>query len=118
MPTSAKSKSSSKKAIDRPFEPALLRRAREIVEGDQIILHVEDGLYYGRGLERATVMNEGKTADACVRATRDIMTTAVAYMLESGQSPPSPGSENKRTEQINVRLTQEEKLLLEETARN
>src|SRR5258706_3436155 len=118
MSTSAKSKSSSKKAIDRPFDPALLRRAREMVEAYQIILHFEDGLYYGRGLELPTVMNHGKTPDACVRATREILTTAVAYMLECGQGPPSPASENKRTEQINVRLTPEEKLLLEETARS
>jgi predicted RNase H-like HicB family nuclease len=118
MSTSAKSKSSSKKAIDRPFDPALLRRARDIVEGYQIILHFEDGLYYGRGLEMPTAMNHGKTPDQCVRATRDILTTAVAFMLESGQTPPSPASENKRTEQINVRLTPEEKLLLEDTARS
>ena len=118
MSTSAKSKGSSKKAIDRPFDPALLKQARAIADGYQIILHFEDGLYYGRGLEMPTVMNHGKTPDQCVRATRDILTTAVAYMLETGQTPPSPASENKRTEQINVRLTPEEKLILEETARS
>jgi predicted RNase H-like HicB family nuclease len=117
MSTSARSKSSSK-AVDRPFDPAVLRRAREIAAEYQIILQFEEGLYYGRGLEMPTVMNHGKTPDACVRATRDALTTAVAYMLESGQTPPSPASENKRTEQINVRLTPEEKLLLEETARS
>ena len=118
MPMSAKSKSSSKKAVDRPFDPALLRQARQIVEGYQIILHFEDGMYYGRGLEMPTAMNHGKTPDECVRATRDILTTAVAFMLECGETPPSSASENKRTEQINVRLTPEEKLLLEETARS
>jgi predicted RNase H-like HicB family nuclease len=117
MPTSAKSKSSSA-SIDRPFDPALLKRARAIANGYQIILHFEDGLYYGRGLELPTTMNHGKTPDACVKATRDILTTAVAYMLESGQAPPAPASENKRTEQINVRLTPEEKLTLEEAARS
>jgi uncharacterized protein (DUF1778 family) len=39
-------------------------------------------------------------------------------MIESGQTPPAPASENKRTEQINVRLTPEEKLTLEEAARS
>src|SRR5438309_6059070 len=102
MPTSARSRSSSKK-IDRPFDPAILRRAREIAEGYQIVLNFEDGLYYGRGLELPNAMNHGKTPDECVKATRDILTTAVAYMLECGQTPPSPASENKRTEQINVR---------------
>ena len=118
MPTSARSRSSSTKRIDRPFDAAILRRAAEIASSYQIILHFEDGHYYGRGLEMPTVMNDGKTPDQCVRATRDILTTAVAYLLETGQTPPAPASENKRTEQINVRLTPEEKLLLEETARS
>ena len=117
MRTSAKSKSSSKR-VDRPFDSALLRRAREIADGYQIILHREDGLYYGRGLELPGAMNHGKTPDDCVRATREVLATAVACMLEAGQTPPAPASENKRTEQINVRLTPEEKLLLEEAARN
>jgi predicted RNase H-like HicB family nuclease len=117
MSTSARSRSSSKK-IDRPFDPAILRRAREIAEGYQIILNFEEGLYYGRGLELPNAMNHGKTPDECVKATRDILTTVVAYMLECGQTPPLPASENKRTEQINVRLTPEEKLLLEEAARS
>jgi predicted RNase H-like HicB family nuclease len=89
MPTSAKSKSSSAK-IDRPFDPATLRRAREIVTGYQIILHAEDRLYFGRGLELPTAMNHGKTPDECVKATRDILATAVAYMLEQGKRHPRP----------------------------
>src|SRR5215207_1577132 len=113
---SAKSKNSSAR-IDRPFDAGILRRAREIADAYQIILQFEDGLYYGRGLEMPTVMNHGKTPDECVRETKDILTTAVAYMLEKGETPPAPASENKRTEQVNVRLTPEEKLLLEEKAR-
>jgi hypothetical protein len=63
-------------------------------------------------------MSDGKTPDECVRNTRDILTTAVAYLLETSQVPPVPASENKRTEQINIRLTVEEKLRLEEAARS
>jgi predicted RNase H-like HicB family nuclease len=114
---SAKSKKSSGQ-LDRPFDPAILRRARELADAYQIILQFEDGLYYGRGLEMPTVMSHGRTPDQCVRATRDTLTTAVAYMLEEGQTPPAPAAENKRTEQVNVRLTPEEKLLLEEAARS
>jgi len=40
----------------------------------------------------------------------------VAYMLEIGETPPPPASDQKRTEQVNVRLTTEEKLVLEEAA--
>jgi hypothetical protein len=63
-------------------------------------------------------MNDGKTPDNCVQATRQALTTAVATLLESGQIPPSPASEHKRSEQINIRVTPEEKLLLEEAARS
>jgi len=114
---SDKSRKSSK-AIDRPFDPKILARARKIAESYQIILHFENDEYYGRAVEMPHVMNDGKTPDECVAATRDILTTAVAYMLESGQVPPPPASDNKRTEQVNVRLTAEEKLLLEEAARS
>jgi len=113
---SVKSKKSSK-AIDRPIAGEILRRAREIAESYQIILQEEDGEFYGRGLELPNVMDDGKTPDECVRNTRKALAVAVAHLLESGQAVPSPASENKRTEQLNIRLTQEEKLLLEEAAR-
>ncbi len=114
---SAKSKSSSK-ALERPFDATVLKRARAIAEQYQIILQFEDGEYYGRGLEMPYVMNDGKTPDACVRATRESLTIAIATLLEAGDVPPAPASEGKRTEQVNVRLTPEEKLLLEEAARS
>jgi len=107
----------SSKAINRAFDRAILRRAEEAAQSYQIILHFEDGEYYGRGLELPNVMSDGKTPDECVRATRDALVTAVAYLLEKGEAPPAPAVENKRTEQVNIRLTAEEKLLLEETAR-
>lgn len=115
---SAKPKKSSKNAIDRPFDPVLLNTARDIADSYQIILSFEDGEYYGRGLEMPHVMNDGKTPDECVAKTRDILTTAIAYLLENGEVPPSAASENKRSEQVNIRVTPEEKLLLEEAARN
>lgn len=114
---SAKSAKSSK-AIDRPFELGILKRAREIAGAYQIILNFEDGEYFGRGLELPLVMNDGKTPDECVRATRESFVTAIARMLECGETPPPPASENKRTEQINIRVSAEEKLLLEEAAKS
>lgn len=64
------------------------------------------------------VMSDGKTPDACVTATRQAMTVAAATLLERGEIPPTPASLKKRSEQINIRLTPEEKLLLEELARS
>ncbi len=68
-------------------------------------------------MEFPYAMDDGRTPDECVRKTRGALVAAVATMLEKGEMPPPPASENKRTEQINVRLTAEEKLLLEEKAR-
>src|SRR5688572_3552633 len=99
---SVKSKKPSKR-LDRPFSVDIVRRAKEIAESYQIIIHREDGEYYGRGLEMPHVMNDGKTPDECVRATREALTSAVAYLLESGKAPPPPASEQTRTEQINIR---------------
>jgi len=43
---------------------------------------------------------------------------AVATMIECGQRPPQPASAGRRVEQVNVRLTAEEKLLFTNAARN
>jgi len=108
----------SRKAIDRPFEAKLLEQAKQIAAGYQIIIQFQDGEYYGRGLELPYVMNDGRTPDACVAATRESMAIAIAHMLETGEKPPAPASDHKRSEQINIRLTTEEKLLLDEAARS
>jgi predicted RNase H-like HicB family nuclease len=105
-------------AVVRPFGRTVLKQARAIADKYQIILQFEDGEYYGRGLEMPYVMNDGKTPDACVRATRESLSVAVATLLEAGDVPPAPASAGKRTEQVNVRLSPEEKLLLEEAARS
>ena len=49
-------------------------------------------------------------------ATREALAGAVAYLLERGQSPPPAAREGRRTQQVNIRLTAEEKALLETVA--
>jgi predicted RNase H-like HicB family nuclease len=114
---SAKLKKSSKR-LNRPFSDEILRQARAIAQGFQIIIEFEDGEYYGRGVELPNVMADGKTPDECVSAIRDALTTGVAFLLENGEQPPPPASENLRTEQINVRVTADEKVRLETAARS
>ena len=87
---SAKSKKPAK-AIDRPFEPAILARARKIAEQYQIILACEEGHWYGRGLELPNVHGDGETVSRCVKNTREALAGWVAYLLEEGQRPPAPG---------------------------
>jgi predicted RNase H-like HicB family nuclease len=103
-------------AIDRPFDPKVLERARKIVERYQVVVWFEEGEWYGRGVELPNAMNDGKTAEQCVTNTRDILVTTVAYLIESGEAPPPPARDNLRTEQVNVRLTVEEKMAVEAAA--
>ena len=57
-----------------------------------------------------------KTANQCIENTRDALTAAVAYLLEQGHArrPRRPWAGEPRT---NVRLTAEEKALLEVVAK-
>jgi hypothetical protein len=112
----AKSKKSAT-AIDRPFDADTMARARAIADQYQVILAFEDGHWYGRGLELPNIQGDWKTADQCVKDTREALCGWVAYLLEEGQRPPTPAREGTRTTQVNVRLTAEEKALLEATAR-
>ena len=112
-------KTRHKLAVDRPFAPEVLRRASEIADQYTVILQPDPDLgYLGRGLEFPYAMDDGKTPDECVRKTREAFVAVVATMLEKGEIPPSPAVEQQRREQINIRLTAEEKLLLEEAARS
>jgi predicted RNase H-like HicB family nuclease len=115
--TSVRSRSRSAK-IDQPFDPAVLKRARRIAEGYRIIIRHEEDEYYGQVLELPGVMNDGRTPRECLEKTIDIVTTTVATMLERGEIPPLPASDERRDEQVNVRLSKLEKLTFEEAARS
>lgn len=114
----AASRGASSGRLDRPFAANVLQQAATMVADYQIILtSEEDGQWYGRGLELPHVYGDGSTPEKCVTETREALTATVAYMLEQGQSPPMPAKQGKRTTQVNVRLTADEKAILEGTAR-
>jgi len=113
---SGKSKKSSAK-IERPFVRKVLSEARKLAEQYQVIVSREQGRWYGRGLELPHVFGDGPTAADCIAETRKALTAATAYLLEQGQRPPTPARMGRRTQQVNVRLSAEEKAILETTAR-
>ena len=113
---SVKSKKSAG-AIERPIDADAMAKAKAIAHEYQVILACEDGHWYGRGLELPGIHGDGKTVGQCVENTREAFCGWVAYLIEEGQRPPTPAREGTRTMQVNVRLTAEEKALLEVTAK-
>jgi len=105
------------KRLRAPFEADVLQSAKRFAHAYDLILRYEDGEWYGHALEYPEAMGDGKTVEACVRATRQALTVAVATLLEAGQSPPAPAREGHRSAQVNVRLTPEEKAVLESRAK-
>ena len=114
---SVKSKSSDK-VLSKPFTREVITKAKTLACQYQIILDPEDGEWYGRGLELPNVFGQGRTEHQCVTNTREALTAAVATMIETGQTPPAPAKQGARTMQVNIRLTAEEKALLEASAKS
>jgi len=101
-----------------PLDPDFLRRAEQIASQYRLILQVDDrGTYRGSALEMPRVFDHGTTPDECVRRMREALTVTVAALLEAGKTPPLPLRQARRDEQINVRVSAEEKVLLEAAAR-
>jgi len=109
--------SNKSKKLNKEFDAKLLAKAKKIAEKYEIIIALEDGEYYGRGLEMPFVFGEGKNADECIQNTREAFASTIAHLLERGEIVPAPAKEGKRTEQVNIRLTVEEKAILGSTAR-
>lgn len=103
--------------MDSPFDSELLAKAKQAAARYQIVVQFEDGEWYGRGLEMPHVFADGPTPEACIAKTREALTAAVAYLLEKGERIPAAATSGRRTEQVNVRLSAEEKLLLEASAK-
>jgi predicted RNase H-like HicB family nuclease len=81
-----------------------------------IVERAEDGLYLARAVEFPTVFAHGASPNDCEKKIREALKVAVASMFEAGQLPPLPAGE--RRAQVNMRVTADEKSLLEESARH
>lgn len=105
------------KATARQFAPEVWQTAQQAAAEYQIILSSDAGEWYGRGLELPHVLGGGESPDECIADTRAALAAAVAYLLEQGRVPPAPARAGRRSQQVNVRLTAAEKVLLEGAAR-
>ncbi len=94
--------------------------ARKIAGQYRLVIEPLVGVgFAGHALELPGVVADGSTLVECVQATRFAVETAVEAMLRNGLKPPAGSSGSKRTEQVNIRLTSDEKArLLEESVRS
>jgi predicted RNase H-like HicB family nuclease len=102
----------------KELDAATLHRAEEIANRYTVLLepHERRG-FMARCLEFPTVWALARTESACVKKIRHAPTGGVAFMLHSGEAPPLPASEARRDQQVNIRLTAEERELLENFAK-
>jgi predicted RNase H-like HicB family nuclease len=100
-----------------PFDKAILNAAERIVDAYDIVMRREEGEWVGHALEYPEALGVGKTVQECMEQTRKTLLVGVASMLEDGDTPPIPARQNVRSEQVNLRLTPEEKALLESRSR-
>jgi len=89
--------------------------ARAAVSSFQVVVRKVDDRWSGHGLELPHVQGEGETAEKCVANTREAMVAAVVQLLESGKSIPAAEAD-VRSEQVFIRLTKAERLLLSDAA--
>lgn len=109
--------SSKSTELNKPFAKEDLAAAKAIVAQYEIIVASADGQWYGKGLEMPTVFADGKTPNECIKNTTEALVATVAHLLEKGEPVPAAASSGKRTEQVNVRLTSQEKAILVAAAR-
>lgn len=122
MATIARSKSSSAKSKpdvqSRPFAKEVLAKATAIVSRYAYVSRYEtdDECYSATPVEMPLVTGYGETAAAAIKDATELATSNAAYALEQGKEPPPPGAEPVRTEQLNFRISIEEKARLEAAA--
>lgn len=116
MSTSNSRKKPRNSHVNKPLDAKHLEAGRKLAARYQAVIWFEDGEYYGRGLELPWTFEDGRTPDECFAKLRDAMAETVAFMLDRGERPPSPANESRRTAQINIRITPQEKSLLEQVA--
>jgi predicted RNase H-like HicB family nuclease len=120
MLTRSEDSSGNGKRVTDPaelFGAATLQKAREIAYGYKLTIERSDRLsYIGSSVELPTVFADGATPEKCYEATQEALSVAIAAMLEAGQAPPQSAAFMKRTTQVNVRLTHEEKAMIASAA--
>lgn len=99
-------------------DPAVIEEAKAIAADYRLTLDRNaNGMYQGSSIEVPTALGFGCTPDECVAETLKSVIAIVAQVLADGGIPPASSRENKRDQQVNVRLSVHEKACLDAVAR-
>ncbi|MBY0312405.1 MAG: type II toxin-antitoxin system HicB family antitoxin [Phycisphaerales bacterium] len=105
------------RAVRSAFEPRQLAQARAIAEQYGLVIERDPELgFVGRTLEMPGVMADGRTLTSCVANILEATTASVATLLEQSHRVPTPASQRKRDQQVNIRVSAEERLRLQSLA--
>lgn len=114
MATSAKSEKSVK--IGNAPSRRHLAEAAKLAELYRITLWREDDQWWGRCVELPNCLGDGNSPAAAISATRQAVVAAVAADLADGVPAPLPARQGVRSEQVNVRLSADERAAIEANA--
>jgi predicted RNase H-like HicB family nuclease len=107
-------KSHDRRTADQPFAPDIWAKAMELAREYQYVIVPEPDVgYLGRSIEMPFAASDGPTLQECATNTLEATASGIAAMLEDGETPPAPANDGKRDQQLNIRLTARERLLLE-----
>lgn len=115
-----KNGSNSRKRRERLVHPtdSHLREAREIAAQYIAVLEPQKGGgYRGRTLELPYVMGFGKTAQQCVADLQDSLVAGISTLLALREPVPPPAADNRRDDQVNIKLTKREKAFMTAAAK-
>ena len=105
------------KDLTKVLKADVLRKAEKAVSGYKITIEPNQRFgFAGSAIEFPTVLGRGKTREECLQDTQEALKVAAAAMLYLGGNPPKPAPAQARTEQVNVRVTRTEKVLMQKAA--
>jgi predicted RNase H-like HicB family nuclease len=110
-------KATKNKSLEAPFDAALWRRATKSAEKYSVLVQAVGDRFIARCVEMPGVTALGATSDEALQALREPLTVAIATLLESDRKVPAPAGEGKRESQVNVKLTAEERIIVEEASK-
>ncbi len=90
--------------------------ARKLAREYKYTVWPEDGECWSRCVELPHCLGDGKDVESAIEAARETVVAGLAADLAAGMPAPHPAREGVRSEQVNVRLSADERATIEANA--